>query len=175
MATITMNGKTMETSGSLPSIGLQAPDFIVTKTDLSEIYLKNYLGKKIILNIFPSLDTSTCASAMLRFNEIASQYPNLLILCISADLPFAQKRFCSAEHLDNIHPVSIFRHPEFGKTYGVYIMDGPLAGLLARAVIFLDETGKVIYTELVKDITNEPNYNEIVKLLKGKAPVKSEL
>lgn len=165
MASITMNGAAVNTSGSLPVIGTQAPDFIVTKTDLSEIHLKNYLGKKIILNIFPSLDTSTCASAMLQFNEIAMNHQDLLILCISADLPFAQNRFCSSKHLDNIHPVSTFRHPEFGNEYGVAITDGALTGLLARAVILLDETGKVIYTQLVKEITDEPNYNELIDVL----------
>src|SRR3990167_7052468 len=125
MTAITLNGSSMHTIGQLPPIGTKAPDFIVTKTDLSEIHLKHYLGKKIVLNIFPSLDTSTCASAMLRFNAIAKQYPNLLILCISADLPFAQKRFCAAEHLENVQPVSVFRHPAFGEIYGVTITDGP--------------------------------------------------
>lgn len=165
MTIINLKGSPIHTIGALPAIGEKAPDFIVTKTDLEEINLKNYLGKKIILNIFPSLDTSTCASAMLRFNEIASQHPNILILCISADLPFAQKRFCAAEHLANIVPVSVFRHPKFGEHYGVTIVDGPLTGLLSRAVVVLDEKGIVTYTEQVKELTEEPNYSAVMAVL----------
>src|SRR5579883_2941880 len=115
MASITLKGTPLNTCGELPAVGTHAPDFTVTKTDLAEIRLKNYLGKKIVLNIFPSLDTQTCATAMLKFNEIATEHKNLLILCISADLPFAQKRFCSSEHLANIQPASVFRHPQFGQ------------------------------------------------------------
>jgi thioredoxin-dependent peroxiredoxin len=165
MATITLKGSPIETVGFLPKVGTQAPDFTVTKTDLSEIKLKNYLGKKILINIFPSLDTETCATAMKRFNEIASQFQNILILCISADLPFAQNRFCTANHLENVQPVSVFRHTEFGKDYGVLIKDGPLAGLLSRAALVVDEHGKVIYTQQVQEITEEPDYAPIVKLL----------
>lgn len=167
MATITLKGTNFHTVGNLPEIDTQAPDFTVTKTDLSEIHLKNYFGKHIILNIFPSLDTQTCASAMHTFNEIAKEHKNILILCISADLPFAQKRFCTAEHLENVQPVSVFRHPGFGKDYGVTINDGPLAGLLSRAVIMLDEHGKVIYSEQVKEITQEPDYTAISNILKN--------
>lgn len=166
MTDIKFQGEVIHTSGSLPPLGTKAPDFTVTKTDLSEIRLKNYLGKKIILNIFPSLDTSTCASVMLRFNEIANDFKDVLILCISEDLPFAQKRFCAAEHVNNIQPVSVFRHPTFGKDYGVLITDGPLAGLLSRAVIILDEHGQVIYTQHVKELTDEPDYQSIISLLK---------
>lgn len=161
MATITFQGSPIHTVGNLPAVGSQAPDFTVTKTDLSEIRLKNYLGKKIVLNIFPSLDTQTCASTMLRFNEIAGNFNNVLILCISVDLPFAQKRFCAAEHLDNVQPVSVFRHPAFGEDYGVTITDGPLAGLLSRAVVVLNETGNVIYTQQVSELSNEPDYSAI--------------
>ncbi|OGT49716.1 MAG: lipid hydroperoxide peroxidase [Gammaproteobacteria bacterium RIFCSPHIGHO2_12_FULL_38_11] len=161
MATIYFKGTLTHTVGSLPTIGSIAPDFIVTKTDLSEINLKNYLGKKIILNIFPSLDTSTCASAMQYFNKLAGQLKNVLVLCISADLPFAQKRFCVAKQLDNVLPVSVFRHPGFGSDYGVTIVDGPLAGLLSRAVVMLDESGRVMYTEQVSELTHEPNYDEL--------------
>lgn len=162
MATIELKGEPVQTIGTLPQVGTQAPDFSLTRTDLGEIKLKNYLGKKIILNIFPSLDTATCASAMKHFNEIATKHPDLLILCISADLPFAQKRFCSTECLSNVIPVSVFRHPHFGNDYGVTIKDGPLEGLLSRAVVMLDEKGKVIYTEQVKEITAEPNYDNII-------------
>lgn len=165
MTTITLKGSPVQTIGSLPAIGTQAPDFTVTKTDLGDIHLKNYTGKKILLNIFPSLDTPTCASAMHQFNEIANQHPSMLILCISADLPFAQKRFCAAEHLANVQPVSVFRHLEFGEAYGVTIVDGPLTGLLSRVVILLDEHGKVIYTEQVKEISDEPNYTALMAVL----------
>ncbi|HEX4044114.1 MAG TPA: thiol peroxidase [Gammaproteobacteria bacterium] len=165
MTNITFQGTPIHTVGRLPETGKHAPDFTLTKTDLSEIHLKKYAGKKIILNIFPSLDTSTCAAAMRHFNEIASQHPEILILCISADLPFAQKRFCSAEHLENVQPVSVFRHPEFGDHYGVTISDGPLAGLLSRAVLVLNEHGVIIYTQQVTEITEEPDYTAITKIL----------
>lgn len=171
MATITLQGSPIQTIGILPAVGSQAPDFTVTKTDLSEIRLKNYLGKKIILNIFPSLDTPTCATAMLKFNEIASKNNNVLILCISVDLPFAQKRFCSAEHLENVQPVSVFRHPTFGKDYGVTITSGPLAGLLSRAVVVMDENGKIIYTQQVSELTNEPDYSAITTSLQKDSKV----
>ena len=163
---ISLKGSLCHTIGKLPDIGTSAPDFTVTKIDLSEIKLKNYRGKKIILNIFPSLDTPTCAKAMKKFNDMASQFPQILILCISEDLPFAQKRFCAAEHLNNVNPVSTFRHPQFGKDYGVMITDGPLAGLLARSVVVLDEQGIVRYTELVEEIVHEPNYQAILDILK---------
>ena len=162
MTEVMLKGLPLETIGTLPPVGSQAPDFTVTKTDLSEIRLKNYLGKKIVLNIFPSLDTSTCATTMQKFNEIARKFPNILILCISSDLPFAQKRFCSQEHLDNIQPVSVFRHPAFGKDYGVTITEGILSGLLSRAVVILDEHGNISYAEQVKELTQEPDYNAII-------------
>jgi thiol peroxidase len=165
MAIITLNGSPLHTIGSLPDVGTQAPDFTVTKIDLGEIRLKNYLGKKMILNIFPSLDTPTCANAMRHFNEVANQLADVLILCISVDLPFAQKRFCIAEHLNNVQPVSVFRHPSFGKDYGVTIIDEPLAGLLSRAVIILDEHGKILHSEQVRELSNEPNYQAILSIL----------
>ncbi len=167
MAIITINGSPLHTSGDLPTIGSQAPDFTVTKMDLGEVHLKSYLGQKILLNIFPSLDTPTCASGMRRFNELAKQVPDVLILCVSADLPFAQKRFCSAEKLENVQPVSVFRHRDFGKKYGIEIMDEPLTGLLARSVVLIDEKGKVAYTELVKEISDEANYDAILAKLKS--------
>ena len=166
MTMITLNGSPIHTNHELPAIGTQAPDFIVTKIDLSEVHLKNYLGQTIILNIFPSLDTPTCSSAMQRFNEIAAKHKDILILCVSADLPFSQKRFCTAEHLENIVPVSVFRHSEFGKDYGVLIMDGPLMGLLSRAVVIIDAEGKIIYTEQVKELSNEPNYESLAQALR---------
>jgi thiol peroxidase len=145
-----------------------APDFTVTKTDLGEVHLKGYVGHKIILNIFPSLDTDTCANSVRHFNDMASLLPDVLILCISNDLPFAQKRFCLSEHLANVLPVSTFRHRAFGTDYGVLIIDEPLAGLLSRAVVVIDEKGKVIYTEQVKELSNEPNYDAVLDLLKNK-------
>lgn len=165
MATITLHSNPLNTVGNLPTVGSQAPAFTVTKSDLSEISLQDCLGRRIVLNIFPSLDTPTCAIAMKRFNEIATKLPNTLILCVSADLPFAQKRFCGAEHLDNIQAVSVFRHPGFGQDYGVTIAEGPLSGLLSRAIVVLDETGKVIYTEQVKEIADEPDYNAVLEVL----------
>ncbi len=165
MTEITLNGAPFSTLSELPPVNSQAPDFTVTKTDLSEIKLRNYLGKKIILNIFPSLDTSTCATAMTRFNEISQQFKDVLILCVSVDLPFAQKRFCAAEHLENVQPVSVFRHPSFGEDYGVTITEGPLAGLLSRAVVILDEHGRIVYTQQVKEITHEPDYQAIISAL----------
>lgn len=165
MATITLKGNTINTLGNLPAVGTQAPDFVLTKTDLGEVHLKNYLGKPIVLNIFPSLDTPTCAAAMKQFNDLAAKHNNTLFLCVSADLPFAQQRFCSVEHLHNVIPVSTFRHTNFGKDYGVLITDGPISGLLSRAVVAIDAKGKVIYTEQVKEIADEPDYTAVEKAL----------
>lgn len=165
MTTITAQGKPVHTIGELPQVGSHAPEFIVTKTDLSEVSLKNYVGKKIILNIFPSVDTATCATAMAKFNQYANDLTNTLVLCVSADLPFAQKRFCGIEHLENVEPASIFRHPSFGKDYGVTIIDGPLKGLLSRAVVVIDENGKVLYAEQVKELAHEPNYAAAIAAL----------
>lgn len=165
MPTVLFNGTPVPLYADLPKLGSSAPDFIVTTPDLSEIRLKNYLGQKIILNIFPSIDTDTCANVLKQFNKIALQYPELLIICISADLPFAQQRVCK-DHPKNIFPSSVFRHPEFGKNYGCLIMDGALQGLLARAIVVIDEKGKVRYTELIKEITQEPNYTAVLAALK---------
>jgi len=158
MTKITLQGNPINTVGSLPTVGSEAPDFIVTKTDLGEAHLKNLVGKPIVLNIFPSIDTGTCATAMKHFNAIAGKNPDVLFLCVSADLPFAQKRFCSTEHLNNVQAASTFRHTDLGKNYGVLITDGPIAGLLSRAVVVIDKNGKVAYTEQVPEIANEPNY-----------------
>lgn len=165
MSNITLHGDIMHTVGELPALGTQAPDFTFTNIDLAEIKFKNYFGQPIVLNIFPSLDTSTCATAMVRFNEIARGQKGVLFLCISMDLPFAQKRFCSAQHLANVQPVSVFRHPQFGQTYGVAIADGPLKGLLSRAVVVLDEEGKITYTEQVPELSSEPNYAALIAKL----------
>lgn len=160
MSKITFKGNSTNTVGSLPTLGTQAPDFTLTKTDLSDLSLKDLQGKKVILSIFPSLDTAVCATGVRKFNEAANKLNNVSIVCISADLPFAQARFCGAENLNNVITASTFRHPEFGKAYGVTIIDGPLAGLMSRAVLVLDEKGKVIYTQQVPEITQEPDYEK---------------
>lgn len=165
MATITLQGHTIHTIGSLPIVGSKAPDFTLTKTDLSDFTLKDCLGKKIILNIFPSVDTATCAASEKHFNSAASKLSNVLVLCISADLPFAQKRFCAAENLEKVVPASIFRHPHFGKTYGVTIIDGPVAGLLSRAIVVIDDAGFILHTQQVAELANEPDYQAALNAL----------
>lgn len=160
MAKITLQGNEIYTTGSLPSVGTEAPDFTAVKTDLSETSLGDYKGKTVILNIFPSIDTGVCAASARKFNSEASSQENTTVLCISADLPFAHGRFCEAEGLDRVVPVSVFRAPEFGKAYGQTIENGPLAGLLARAVVVIDGTGTVKYTEQVPEITQEPDYDK---------------
>ncbi len=158
MATITLKGNPVNTIGELPVVGSDAPAFTAVKTDLSDCMLADLKGKRVILNIFPSIDTGVCATSTRRFNEAASSLENTVVVCVSADLPFALARFCGAEGLENVVPVSIFRNPELGSGYGVTITDGPLAGLLSRAVVVIDEAGKVIYTEQVPEITQEPDY-----------------
>ncbi len=165
MATVTLQGKPQQTVGELPQIGNVAPGFTVTKSDMSDVKLTDFLGKKILLSIFPSVDTGVCATAVRRFNEQCNNMDNVAVLCISADLPFALKRFCAAENLTNVIAASVFRHQEFGKSYGVMLSDGPLAGLLSRAVVVLDEKGKVIYTQLVSEISAEPDYEGALQAL----------
>lgn len=165
MATITLKGNTINTVGNLPANGAAAPDFKLTKTDLSELSLKDFAGKKVVLNIFPSIDTPTCAAAARKFNEKANSLDNTVILCVSADLPFALNRFCAAEGLQNIIPASVFRNPEFGEQYGVKIVDGPIAGLLSRAIVVIDADGKVIHTEQVSEVANEPDYEKVIQKL----------
>jgi len=165
MATITLNGDALQTAGDLPAVGTQAPGFTLVKTDLSEVSLSDLSGKRIILNIFPSLDTDVCAASVRRFNESASSLENSVVLCISADLPFAQGRFCGAEGLDDVVPASTFRSPAFGNDYGVTITSGPLTGLLSRAVVVIDGDGQVVYTEQVPEIVQEPNYEAALKAL----------
>jgi thiol peroxidase len=159
MAQVTLNGTPVQTSGELPTVGHQSSNFTLTKMDLSELSLSDLVGKRVVLNIFPSLDTATCATSVRTFNQRANQLPNTVILCVSADLPFAQKRFCGAEGLEQVVPVSDFRNKRFGDDFGVTILEGALRGLLARAVVVLDENGKVVYTELVPEIASEPDYN----------------
>ncbi len=165
MAQVTLKGTPVNTSGELPAVGAAAPDFTLTKMDLSGLSLSELKGKRVVLNIFPSIDTATCAQSVRDFNKRANEVSNSAILCISADLPFAQKRFCGAEGLEQVIPLSDFRNKQFGGDYGVTILDGALRGLLARAVVVLDENGKVIYTELVSEIANEPDYSAALKAL----------
>ncbi len=167
MAKITIGGNPISTCGELPEVGQQAPDFIFTKTDLSDISLKDIAGKKAVLNIFPSIDTPICAMSVRKFNAEINKFENAVVLCISADLPFAHERFCGAEGLENVISVSELRNRDFGENYGLRITDGPIAGLLARAVIILDETGKVVYTQLVPEIKQEPDYEKALELLKS--------
>jgi thiol peroxidase len=158
MAKITLKGNEIETAGSLPAIGSAAPDFTLVKTDLSEVSLKDFGGKTVVLNIFPSIDTGVCAASTRRFNTEAGNQANAVVLCVSADLPFAHGRFCEAEGLKDVVPVSVFRSAAFGKDYGQTITTGPLAGLLARAIVVVDSDGKVKYTEQVPEIGQEPDY-----------------
>lgn len=158
MATISLRGAAIETIGFLPLPDTKAPPFSLVKTDLSECTLGDFTGKTVVLNIFPSIDTPTCAASVRRFNEEAAKRDNAVVLCISADLPFAHKRFCEVEGIDNVHAVSTFRSPEFGQDYGVTISTGPIKGLLSRAVVVIDNSGIIRYTEQVPEIGQEPDY-----------------
>lgn len=158
MATITLKGNPVSTSGELPAIGAKAPDFRLTRTDLADIALADFAGKTVVLSVFPSVDTPTCATSVRKFNAEAGTLANTVVLCASADLPFAHKRFCGAEGLDTVVSVSDFRHKDFGTSYGLTITSGPLAGLLARAVIVIGADGLVRHAQLVGEIAEEPDY-----------------
>ena len=147
------------------AVGSAAPDFTLVKTDLAEVTLADYKGKKVVLNIFPSIDTPVCAASVRRFNKVAGETDNTVVLCISADLPFAHTRFCETDGLKNVESLSVFRSPVFGKDYGVTITTGPIAGLLSRAIVILNPEGKVVYTEQVPEITQEPNYDAALAAL----------
>jgi thiol peroxidase len=166
MAQITLGGNPINTSGDLPAVGSKAPDFILTNTALGDVSLKDFAGKKVILNIFPSLDTDVCAASVRRFNSEANNLENTAVLCISADLPFAMKRFCGAEGLDNVVALSAMRNRDFGKDYGIGIVDGPLAGVFGRAIVVLDDDGNVTYTQQVPEIKEEPDYDAALTALK---------
>ena len=159
MAKITLKGSPFETSGELPAIGSSAPDFRLVNGDLADVTLESYAGKKKILTLVPSLDTPVCATSARRFNEKASALPNTVVLVISADLPFAQKRFCTTEGIDGIVPLSLMRSKHFAKDYGMLITSGPFEGVLARAIVCLDEHNKVVHTQLVPEIAEEPDYD----------------
>ena len=165
MASITLGGNPINTSGSLPNIGSNAPDFKLVKTDLSLASLADFKGSRLVLNIFPSIDTGTCATSVRIFNAKASSLENTKVLCISRDLPFAQKRFCGAEGLENVINLSDFNTGSFGKDYGLEITDSVLAGLHSRVVIVLDENGTILHTEQVSEIANEPNYEAAITAL----------
>lgn len=167
MATIKFHGDTVHTIGELPKKGDKAPDFKLTKADLSDVSLKDFAGKRKILNIVPSLDTGVCAASARHFNECASKLGDAVVLTISADLPFAQKRFCEAEGIKNVTTLSELRTRSFGEAYGVRMTDGPLAGLLSRAVVVLDADDKVLYTEQVPEIVQEPNYDAVLSAVKA--------
>ncbi|MFA4969533.1 MAG: thiol peroxidase [Sulfuritalea sp.] len=163
--TISLRGTPVRVDGDLPAAGSKAPDFKLTSAALADVSLKDFAGKRKVLNIYPSIDTPTCATSTRKFNEAAGDLPNTVVLCVSGDLPFAAKRFCELEGLKNVAHLSTFRHPEFLKAWGVAMADGPLAGLTARAVVVLDENDKVIHSEMVPEIAQEPNYAAALKSL----------
>ena len=158
MANVTLKGNEIHTSGSMPEVGSIAPDFKGVQSDLSELSLSDLKGKRVVLNVFPSLDTSVCAASVRRFNKEAASLNNTVVLAVSKDLPFAHGRFCTTEGIENVVSLSAFRCSCFEDKYGMLLIDGPLNGLLARGVVVIDEAGKVVYTELVPEITSEPNY-----------------
>lgn len=165
MASITLGGNPVNTSGELPKVGSKAPEFKLVNKDLGVVSLSDFAGKKVVLNIFPSVDTPTCAASVRNFNAKANELQNTTVLCISRDLPFAQKRFCGSEGLENVINLSDFKDGSFGKNYGLEIADSALAGLHSRVVIVLDETGTVLHTEQVSEIANEPNYENALAVL----------
>ena len=165
MATITLHDNEIHTRGDVPRVGAKAPDFLLTDKDLSDVSIVEWTGRKKLLSIFPSIDTPVCAQSTKKFNDYARDNDDTVMLMISADLPFAQKRFCGAEELENVITLSTMRSPDFARNYGVLIEDGPLAGLTARAVIVLDENDTVVHSELVGEIGEEPDYDAALKAL----------
>lgn len=165
MATITLGGNTAHTSGNLPAIGSQLPDFTLTTVDLASQSLSDFEGENLVLNIFPSVDTGVCAQSIREFNKAASNLDNTKVLCISRDLPFAMARFCGAEGIDNVISLSDFKDGNFGKAYGVDMIDSAFEGLLSRCVIVADQNGKILYTEQVSEIGHEPNYEAALNAL----------
>jgi thiol peroxidase len=167
MATIKFKGNTTITRGEIPAVGDPLPDFLLTKNDLSKVSLREFAGSRLVMNVFLSLDTSTCANSVRAFNKYAAEFENTQVLCISRDLPFAQKRFCGTEGIDNAITLSDFASRDFGKNYELEIIDGPLMGLLSRVVIVANENGKVIYSEQVQEASEEPNYEAALKALEN--------
>ncbi len=166
MATVTFKGTPVNLRGELPKVGGPAPKFGGAAQDLSNIHLSDYLGKKVVINIFPSIDTGVCAQSVRRFNQEAASLPDTVVLCVSKDLPFAHKRFCAAEGIENVVTVSATRCQHFDEGYGLTMTDGPLKGMLARAVIVVDTQGIIVYEELVPEVTNEPDYEGALKALR---------
>lgn len=166
MSSVTLKGNPISVGGTLPAVGQQAPAFTLVAKDLSDVSLSSLAGKRKILNIFPSVDTPTCATSVRQFNSKAGALDNTVVLCISADLPFAQARFCGAEGLNNVMTLSTMRGRDFVRNYGVEIENGPLAGVTARAVVVIDENDKVVHSELVPEIANEPNYEQALASLR---------
>ena len=167
MAKITHNGNPVETYGDLPAVGTRAPVFTLTGTNLADASLDDYTDKTVVLNISPSIDTSICANSVRRFNEEAGDREDVVVLYISADLPFAHARFCAADGIDNVLPLSVFRSPGFGKDYGVLMTSGKLKGLLSRAVVIIDPEGTVIYTEQVPEIAQDPDFDAALAVIAG--------
>ncbi len=165
MATVTLRGNPIQTNGELPAVGTKAPDFTLTNGELQDVSLATFKGRRKVLNIVPSLDTPTCATSTRKFNERAGKMKDAVVLVVSADLPFASKRFCTTEGLHNVVPLSVMRNRNFSKDYGVLIQDGPLAGICARAVVVLDKDDKVVYRQLVPEIGQEPDYDAALKAL----------
>ncbi len=165
MATVTLKGNEIQTNGSLPEVNSKAPNFNLVGADLSHKSLQDYEGKKLILNIFPSVDTGTCATSVRTFNKQASELENTKVLCISRDLPFAQSRFCGAEGIENVEMLSDFVTGDFGKNYGLEFTNGPLTGLHSRCIVVINEKGEVTYAEQVPEIVDEPNYDKALKAL----------
>lgn len=166
MSKVYFNSTPIEVYGQLPVVGSIAPEFHLTSGSLNDVTQADFPGKRIVLNIFPSLDTDVCAMSVRKFNVEATKIDNVAVICVSMDLPFAMTRFCTINDIENVVPASAFRSPEFAKDYGVMMIDGPLKGLLARSVVVLDEDGKVIYTQLVEEITKEPDYEAVMDVLK---------
>jgi len=167
MAQIAFKGNPVHTTGELPRVGQKAPDFRLTTADLTDVSLSDFAGKKKILNIVPSLDTRVCASSARRFDQEIRKLPNTVVLTVSADLPFAQKRFCQSENIEQVKTLSQLRDRKFGKEYGIQLVNGPMAGLLGRAVVVLDEEDIVRYTQLVPEIAQEPDYEDVLKAVKN--------
>jgi thiol peroxidase len=167
MAKITLRGNQVNTSGNLPAKGTDAPDFTLVKSDLGNLSLSELKGKKLVLSISPSFDTSVCATSVRKFNQLAAGSTNTVVVAITKDLPYAHKRFCTTEGITNVVTLSGFRDSSFGRSYGVDIVDGPMAGLYARSIVVINESGKVTYTQLVPEITQEPDYEAALAALKG--------
>jgi len=167
MATVTLKGEEIRTSGELPAVGSKAPDFTLTKNDLTDTTFADFAGRNIVLNIFLSLDTSTCAMSVRRFNQMAAALKDTAVLCVSEDLPFAQKRFCGVEEIKNAVTLSAFRYRAFANNYGVRILYGPMKSLMARSVVIINKMGRVIYTEQVPEISQEPDYEAALEVLGG--------